>query len=1012
MADTRMNDDEWFGDFKFASSLNQSPTQLNQINGRHADADDDDDDEWGDFVEFPLRSEVSGGLSHAQSPSTISKPIDFGFSTDPTTQHPEFVASPTQSAQWVKPKGALPLSLFGDADEDEDKEKEENVSVLSQSGLGANDTSADKNLGNLKYSFSKWTGVSVNNVLDNLYNQNQQINVNISNGEHENPPKANGFVPSSSGLDPNPGPFHTNGGIANLNGSNVNMNEMHLNPSAESSNMNGLISNSSELNSHMEELTPKAGVHSTKPQSGHPTSGQSDAVVDLFARDGVSQISETTGHSRTKSDSSTTLGLSDSMVDLFARDGSSQISDVTGLSRTKSESSTTLGQFGSIGDLFARDGSSSQISDVFPDPNGLNSSWGEFHGHSSPNASVSNTPMFEFPYTTGGLDKIDGDDDDNEGWEFKDAFSEEKIGQLDGKVFHGVQENSEPTVSSSGYSYDFSNGHPASNEGNSGSIFEFTELQNDLSSDLHEETKQDLNFDPLVTSFDANESFGEFTSVAEGTMSKKESSEDKNQSSSSTGGMIFEERAQESILKPVKFTEALPLSIFGEEELEADNRLNAQDALPYSPSYKRHDKHSQDSKISIKDLLSNLYSQSEQNSPVSHVAYENGVNSSHFMPSPLNGDVVDDDDDFDNASWEFKDASNLMRVEEQTSHLDSGNTNKEISAEVKTSSLVEFYSKLKVELLHICGSHLENLKNSRSSVALSVEDAKAVALDEEIQKASEELHNLGLLPGYAYQEDTPSREIDLDQFIDVLREEEFQVLESEYQLSRRLKLADNDLKAAVEILKHVTSMLKILTLASTEEQHLYVSIWLKVISSCVQELRHASRIWKQSLDKNIHEQILSEPQGKLYILALGEVYRVAVTIGASAKLYKPWILFSCANSTTFYATLQECDDLWSSSKLQEALQNISDPIQFECHGTVKSLLECTQYIQEVDAIVLEDYLFNQHDPICQLSALPAGSIPDMKLVLWNNNTFFLKLANLWANLICCDPPIMPHLRVG
>jgi molybdopterin synthase catalytic subunit len=46
-----------------------------------------------------------------------------------------------------------------------------------------------------------------------------------------------------------------------------------------------------------------------------------------------------------------------------------------------------------------------------------------------------------------------------------------------------------------------------------------------------------------------------------------------------------------------------------------------------------------------------------------------------------------------------------------------------------------------------------------------------------------------------------------------------------------------------------------------EEQQYYVSAWSNILSICIEELKHGALIWKQSVQKNIQSQILSEPQG-------------------------------------------------------------------------------------------------------------------------------------------------------
>ena len=68
--------------------------------------------------------------------------------------------------------------------------------------------------------------------------------------------------------------------------------------------------------------------------------------------------------------------------------------------------------------------------------------------------------------------------------------------------------------------------------------------------------------------------------------------------------------------------------------------------------------------------------------------------------------------------------------------------------------------------------------------------------------------------------------------------------------------------SAIELSKHAASTLSILKVGSAEEQSSYVSTWSKIVSLCAQELRHGAFIWKQSSQKNIQSQILSEPQGK------------------------------------------------------------------------------------------------------------------------------------------------------
>ncbi|KAI7992351.1 hypothetical protein LOK49_LG12G01658 [Camellia lanceoleosa] len=68
MMDTKAEEDndEGFDDFTFVSFTNHA-LHFDQIHSRKSTVDYNDDDEWGDFVESPLRSELSSGLSTIQS---------------------------------------------------------------------------------------------------------------------------------------------------------------------------------------------------------------------------------------------------------------------------------------------------------------------------------------------------------------------------------------------------------------------------------------------------------------------------------------------------------------------------------------------------------------------------------------------------------------------------------------------------------------------------------------------------------------------------------------------------------------------------------------------------------------------------------------------------------------------------------------------------------------------------------------------------------------------------------
>ena len=92
------------------------------------------------------------------------------------------------------------------------------------------------------------------------------------------------------------------------------------------------------------------------------------------------------------------------------------------------------------------------------------------------------------------------------------------------------------------------------------------------------------------------------------------------------------------------------------------------------------------------------------------------------------------------------------------------------------------------------------------------------------------------------------------------------------------KQAEKDIRSAVDLLKEVASAVTILKLGSAEEQQYYVSTWSKILSVCAQELKHGALIWKQSLQKNVQSQILSEPQGICTLMIMADPFLHSLTL--------------------------------------------------------------------------------------------------------------------------------------
>ncbi|XP_052193434.1 uncharacterized protein LOC127801934 [Diospyros lotus] len=1085
MMDTKADDDddESFGEFTFASFPNHAFSS-DQIKPPKRS---DDDDEWGDFMETPTGSEPSGGFTNAQLPS---KPFDpFGFFPDHSAAPSQ--SKPTRTEPIPKPKGALPLSIFGEEDQEEEQS-------------GAPDPPAgDKPAGSVKNGSNMFIGLAFNDVVANLYNQSQQIKAeNGLNSFKWVRFKANidGLVSTSSGLNSDLS--------AGNNGTHSSLIKTESGLSSIADLFAGNYTSQSPKIKTGIGLSLNSGFFYGKDDAGSPeikTVNELSSNSDLFAGKNHSQSSKIKPSNEFglnwdlfagKNDSQTpkikAVNELSSNSDLFSQNNDSEAHGMKAESGLNSYS----GQLNMNADLFSGNIVFDAVTNTYSESprteisNGLNSNMHEstanFRGK-----SANFDGFFSNSDPSGGNVDYDGDED---GWEFKDAYSEPEVAFKNDKVNGMDHANSKVTGFSSGLG-NGSNGSIdlfSTSAGFSGKPqavdigFDFkpqTFAQTGYTSDSlfkseEKSAKSGLISDPVVGAVDFGESFGDFHGSFTGT-GLKEDNVVSDFPHSEVEELASDGKVQgnETISKNHK--EALPLSIFGDEEQELGDSLKLQDAFTFETlPHLRNGINSQGSVISIHDLISNLYSQAEippvdkteelvgnrldssnevlnpspvncdddfddaswefqdapsLSGPVEHTSLRSPekVNENLLYSDVLSTNQVNQDDDFVDASWEFKDASSTMNhdddfgdasqefkdassqttVVDQVSLPGAMDAKENFSTKLKLVNYLDFYYKLNDRLSFVCGCHLNRLKKAQNTAALSGEDGKAAAIEEEIQEACKKLPEENI-SSKNYSEDQLPVDISLGDLVEVLHEPKFQILESEYHLSRKLQLAEKDLKSAIELLIHTTFILNILTVGSMEDQSIYVSTWFKMISVCAQELKHGSWMWKQFVDNNLQSWILSEPRGKHFILALGEIYRVVLVLGASIKLYKPWVLSSSVNSKSIDVLLEECYTLWLSSGLEEALLGISDPIDFEYHSTVEALWESIKYIHDLDVLDLGNHVFNQKASVCQLSLLTSEAVPAMKMVFWNGDHYFLTLANLWGNLISCNPPELPHLRIG
>ncbi|CAI0460117.1 unnamed protein product [Linum tenue] len=447
---------------------------------------------------------------------------------------------------------------------------------------------------------------------------------------------------------------------------------------------------------------------------------------------------------------------------------------------------------------------------------------------------------------------------------------------------------------------------------------------------------------------------------------------------------------------------ALPLSLFGDEETEPNDPVFYEvTSVQISAPETREENKGFSSGLSIHDLISSLYSEVEQTATVGHLQDqdENGWGPTGFaLASNSSNDAASLDDD---DAWEFKDASPVPMAEEQISFPKDPPIK---ASNIELSDWIDLFTKLKEELCLVAFQHLENMKQARGAAALAGEDADLSNMDKEIQDMHNGLLEYGTVPE-VHSGDQFLCEIRTRELFELLLHPKFQVIESEYQLSEKLLKVQSDSNSTLLLLKKVVSVMNILTLLSRGEQTSYVSTWSKMLYQCAEELKHGSMIWSHLLQENIQGQVLSSVEGKRYFLALGEIYRVSEVLRCTARLYKPWILLERTDSISFYSIMNECSALWSSSGLEEALLSISD-------GSVKALLESVQYLHNLEDDTLYEIVFSGQGYTCQLSGLNPGVVPGMETIVWNGSHYFVKLANLWANLISCDPPNLPRLHVG
>ncbi|PIA30796.1 hypothetical protein AQUCO_05400120v1 [Aquilegia coerulea] len=648
-----------------------------------------------------------------------------------------------------------------------------------------------------------------------------------------------------------------------------------------------------------------------------------------------------------------------------------------------------------------------------------------------------------------------GDFDEDDDWEFKDAVIENVAGKDENVLASwdfqseapatttitmtttstptkakesNIQESSEGSafgfsssvhhgdwfVSSNGKSsspiiiengFDFELGVSAANTWNSTSLKQIP-TENGNTTSLVDE-----NFDSDESFFDFQDPFTK-SEALDGFSEQKEELKIVDQSGTGIKELAVTDEVQENGKAQENDRKALPLSIFSDGNLDSDESLFGEEVFSFNPTtFVRNGINSQvsSSKLSLNELISDLYGQAKNVPAASSTPEHTGIGFSSAQAT-VDSNLPDGEDDFD----EFIAAFSENKSEYSSPTVVQGNIHQELPAESKISSFVEFYTRLKEESGSIILHHLSNLKNGQKAAALSGDDTKADVLQEEIKTAYKKLFQENMVSEEVYSHEHQQRNSSRKELLASMEDAKFRVLASEYCLPERIILAEQNMKSAVELFEHAISVVKILNERSSEDLFAYTMAWSRMITTCTQELKHGASIWKQSIEKNVDKQILSKSRGHGYILALGEIYRVAEVLRVSLTFYKPWILSSLVDPIDMFASLEDCNAVWSYSGINDALQSLSDLVGTGYDGRAKALLGSIKSIHDLihhEVFTLQNSV-SLSEPTCRLSLLPLKIVPEINMVLWNGEHYFLTLANFWANLISSDPPKLPYIPVN
>ncbi|GLJ44381.1 hypothetical protein SUGI_0930310 [Cryptomeria japonica] len=496
----------------------------------------------------------------------------------------------------------------------------------------------------------------------------------------------------------------------------------------------------------------------------------------------------------------------------------------------------------------------------------------------------------------------------------------------------------------------------------------------------------------------------------------------------------FNTKMDKDVSKP------LPLFLFGDEELDdgggGDNLL-----LNEFEKVKSSTGTGTLSGVELNDFIATLYKQAEKENGNKKEAVED---SSKGGSVQVNNHSFQNNEDLESSDpWEFKDAFS------QHSHANANGNNgiiqsgdgddeKELSFslyesqshsnseldgehchqqnEDKLKEVGTFYDKLRAYSHSVALGHLSQLEKTCSVASQSNLLDEADTLPKEIQAARAKLEEARdvLKPHEIW--DHQLGNIVVEELFEHLHHPSLLVFDSAFSLSELIAAAKGNIKVAVDLYRHTVWVL-LLVSTSVEYQRSYLNVWATITSACVTELQHGLEVWNRASDANVHMHILSHPQGKSYFASLLEIFKVSEILRASMKLFTPWILLNPDQTKHISRNLKDCMVAWAGYGSKEAIEQAfhSDDGTNQVTSTNwKGGEEIMNTVESMEKLCPGDALYNANQAsqsVCRLSLLPTKVFDGIKVVDWSGQSYFLPVANLWANCVSCKPPYLPLVKV-